>query len=94
MLDGQVIKEINRISKNIERQLSSFESDFCEAKRKFEEMEAYTSWRIRELRASVNGFKNPNDISKWSDIIDGLEELQGIVDRMRCVDYPAGCVDG
>jgi ribosomal protein S17E len=90
MLDGQVVSEIRKISRNIERQLNSFESDFCEAKRRFEEMETYTSLRIRQLRASVSGFRNPNDISKWSDIIDGLEELQSIVDKVMSVDCPVG----
>jgi len=90
MLDGQIVQDIKKISKNIERQLNSFENDFCEAKHKFEEMEAYTCLRIKELRASIGGFKNPNDISKWSDIIDGLEELQRIVDRIRGADCPVG----
>lgn len=91
MLDGQIIKEVNKISNNIERQLSSFEDDVHEARRKFEEIEAYASMRIRELRASVVGFRNPNDVSKWSDIIDGLEELQNIVDMVNAVECPVVC---
>lgn len=94
MLDGQVISDIRKISRNIERQLNSFESDFSEAKRRFEEMEAYTNLRIRQLRASISGFRNPNDMSKWSDIIDGLEELQSIVDSVMSVECPVGCGDG
>jgi hypothetical protein len=57
-------------------------------------MEAYTNWRIRQLRASISGFRNPNDMSKWSDIIDGLEELQSIVDSVMGVECPAGYSDG
>jgi hypothetical protein len=87
------MQDTKGISKNIEKQLNSFETDFCKAKHRFEEVEDYWNMRIGELRTSVKSFENPNDMDKWSDIISGLEELQSIVDKILYVDCSIGNFD-
>ena len=87
------MQDTKKISKNIERQLDSFEFDFNEAKHRFSNIETYWNSRLGGLRTSVKSFENPNDMSKWSDIISGLEELQSIIDKILNVDCSLGNLD-
>lgn len=86
MIDGQIIEEIRTFSKNIENELSLFEINFDEAKKKLGEVETYIKQKFVEMRGQVEQLKKSNNCSAIPKMVDALMEIQNIISKFNDVD--------
>ena len=83
MIEEKIIEEIKAFSKNVEKELSSFEINLNEGKKKLIEVEAYIKEKFSETHEQIKQLKKSNNCDTIPKIVDVLIEIQNIIERFN-----------